>query len=153
MRPTSPFRTADTIRRAWAAFTAEEGIDSLRAVEKVTQHPGKMWLVEGKRMTPLLKQPSGGAALAFEPDGGAAGGVCAECEPGDRLVAVVVDEGRTIAGKNIMPFFTSEAEGFDINNQYDWDYAEAAVAQGKFALPEVAEAPFVATTVSEGRVG
>jgi hypothetical protein len=44
-----------------------------------------------------------------------------------------------------MPFFTDEMEGFDINNQYDWDYAEAKVAQGKFTLPMVAEAPFTET--------
>jgi CMP-N,N'-diacetyllegionaminic acid synthase len=152
LRPTSPFRTADTIRRAWAAFTAEEGIDSLRAVEKVAQHPGKMWLVEGTRMTPLLTQPSGGqpwhsSQMAALPD------VYVQNASLEIAWRRVVDEGRTIAGANIMPFFTSEAEGFDINNQYDWDYAEDAVAQGKFALPEVAEAPFVATTVSEGRVG
>src|SRR5919109_1472689 len=41
LRPTSPFRTADTIRRAWAHFTAQDGGDSLRAVEKCAQHPGK----------------------------------------------------------------------------------------------------------------
>ena len=35
LRPTSPFRQADTIRRAWAEFTAAEGIDSLRAVERL----------------------------------------------------------------------------------------------------------------------
>ena len=58
LRPTSPFRTADTIRRAWATFLSQEGVDSLRAVEKCTQHPGKMWVVRGNRMFPLL--PFGG---------------------------------------------------------------------------------------------
>ena len=80
LRPTSPFRTAATIKRAWSEFLAEQGVDSLRAVEKVTQHPGKMWVVRGKRMMPLLPLYSGGAALAFEPDGGAARGLRAECE-------------------------------------------------------------------------
>jgi CMP-N,N'-diacetyllegionaminic acid synthase len=42
LRPTSPFRTAETIRRAWARFTAQQGVDSLRAVEKCTQHPGEL---------------------------------------------------------------------------------------------------------------
>jgi N-acylneuraminate cytidylyltransferase len=65
----------------------------------------------------------------------------------------VVFDGRTIAGVNVMPFFTDEAEGFDINNQYDWDYAEAMVAQEKFALPRVAEPPFVESKASEERVG
>src|SRR5574339_1249249 len=43
LRPTSPFRSADTIRRAWNRFLAQEEVDSLRAVEKCAQHPGKMW--------------------------------------------------------------------------------------------------------------
>ena len=54
LRPTSPFRLPETIKRAWRAFTNEEGVDSLRAVEKCKQHPGKMWVVRGNRMVPLL---------------------------------------------------------------------------------------------------
>lgn len=54
LRPTSPFRLPETIQRAWQEFLSETGVDSLRAVEKCRQHPGKMWVVRGKRMTPLL---------------------------------------------------------------------------------------------------
>ena len=54
LRPTSPFRQPETIRRAWKLFSNAEGVDSLRAVEKAKQHPGKMWVVRGERMTPLL---------------------------------------------------------------------------------------------------
>lgn len=151
LRPTSPFRTAGTINRAWAEFLGEDGVDSLRAVEKVTQHPGKMWLVHGKRMEPLLKdgpkdQPWHSTQMASLPE------VWVQNASLEIAWSRVVLNGRTIAGTTIMPFFTHEAEGFDINNQYDWDYAEAMIAQGKFALPKVAEAPFV-ERVSEGSVG
>jgi CMP-N,N'-diacetyllegionaminic acid synthase len=144
LRPTSPFRTADTIKRAWAEFLAEEGVDSLRAVEKVSQHPGKMWVVQGKRMLPLLphgpkEQPWHSSQMAALPE------VWVQNASLEIAWSRVVFDGRTIAGSSVMPFFTDEAEGFDINNQYDWDYAEAAVAQGKFTLPKVAEAPFVET--------
>lgn len=44
LRPTSPFRTAATIQRAWQRFQDQQPCDSLRAVEEVTQHPGKMWI-------------------------------------------------------------------------------------------------------------
>src|SRR5262252_1718600 len=54
LRPTSPFRSAATIRRAYARFTSQTGVDSLRAVEKCAQHPGKMWVIRGERMLPLL---------------------------------------------------------------------------------------------------
>ena len=42
LRPTSPFRTSETIRRAWKQFLRNTLFDSLRAVEKCSQHPGKM---------------------------------------------------------------------------------------------------------------
>ena len=54
LRPTSPFRQPETIQRAWNAFLAEDGVDSLRAIEKCQQHPGKMWVVRANRMVPLL---------------------------------------------------------------------------------------------------
>lgn len=145
LRPTSPFRTAGTIKRAWSEFLAEPGVDSLRAVEKVSQHPGKMWVVRGKRMMPLLpltpaEQPWHSSQMAALPD------VYVQNASLEIAWSRVVFEGRTIAGASVMPFFTNEAEGFDINNQYDWDLAEAIVAQGKFALPEVSVTPFVETS-------
>src|SRR5438270_425321 len=60
LRPTSPFRTAATIIRAVEQWTIyNPGWSSLRAVEPVSQHPGKMWTLVGHTMTPLLLQPSG----------------------------------------------------------------------------------------------
>jgi CMP-N-acetylneuraminic acid synthetase len=152
LRPTSPFRTPDTIRRAWSQFVVEKDVDSLRAVEKVSQHPGKMWLVQGKRMTPLLEQKPGeqpwhSSQMAALPE------IFVQNASLEIAWSRVVFDGRTIAGSSVMPFFTDEEEGFDINNQYDWDYAEAAVKQGKFKLPKIAQAPFVDAKVSEGSVG
>jgi hypothetical protein len=46
LRPTSPFRTAATIRRAYERFRKLE-VHSMRAVEPVKQHPGKMWFHNG----------------------------------------------------------------------------------------------------------
>ena len=152
VRPTSPFRSAETIRRAWSAFSTEEGIDSLRAVEKVSQHPGKMWILQGKRMTPLLNQDPGeqpwhSSQMAALPE------VFVQNASLEIAWSRVVFDTHTIAGGSVMPFFTDEMEGFDINTQYDWDYAEAMLAQGKYVLPQVPEAPFAATTESEERVG
>jgi hypothetical protein len=53
----------------------------------------------------------------------------------------------------VVPFLTGEAEGFDINTQPDWDYAEAMMRQGKYKPPKITEAPFVGAMLSEGRVG
>ena len=60
LRPTSPFRGADTIRRAWEQFIAlDPPADSIRAVELCRQHPGKMWVMDGELMRPLLRAGAG----------------------------------------------------------------------------------------------
>ena len=63
LRPTNPFRTAVTIKRAWKLFKSNKSADSLRAIEECKQHPEKMWKFKNKFISPLFnkkykKQPS-----------------------------------------------------------------------------------------------
>ena len=137
LRPTSPFRTADTIRRAWALFKSQEGVDSLRAVEKCTQHPGKMWVVRGNRMFPLLpfgpaEQPWHSTPYQALPP------VYVQNASLEIAWTRVVLERRTIAGDVIVPFLTESYEGFDINDATDWMVAERLLADGAVQLPKVA---------------
>ena len=137
LRPTSPFRTADTIRRAWATFLSQEGVDSLRAVETCTQHPGKMWVVRGNRMFPLLpfgpaEQPWHSTPYQALPP------VYVQNASLEIAWTRVVLERRTIAGDVIVPFLTEGYEGFDINDATDWMVAERLLADGAVQLPKVA---------------
>ncbi len=145
LRPSSPFRQPRTIRRAWETFRTHCAvIDSVRAVEKCKQHPGKMWRVDGDRMTPLLLQPEG---------------VPWHSKPYQSLPAVyiqnasleiawtrVVSIERSISGNKIAPFITDENEGFDINDADDWLVAEARVAAQPALLPAIDVAPYVSTS-------
>jgi N-acylneuraminate cytidylyltransferase len=138
LRPTSPFRTVDTIRRAWALFTSQEGVDSLRAVEKCTQHPGKMWVVRGERMFPLLpfgpaEQPWHSTPYQALPP------VYVQNASLEIAWTRVVFEHRTIAGDVIVPFLTEGYEGFDINDATDWMVAERLLADGAVQLPNVTQ--------------
>ena len=136
LRPTSPFRLPETIRRAWEAFTAEEGVDSLRAVEKCHEHPGKMWVVRGKRMTPLL--PFGPAELPWHSTPyQALPEVYIQNASLEIARTKVIFEDRTIAGEVLMPFLTEGYEGFDVNHPYDWQLAEELVRTGQARLPEI----------------
>jgi CMP-N,N'-diacetyllegionaminic acid synthase len=58
VRATNPFRGPDTVNRGLEHLLATPEADSLRAVERVKQHPGKMWLLaeDERTMTPLLDQ-------------------------------------------------------------------------------------------------
>jgi N-acylneuraminate cytidylyltransferase len=141
LRPTSPFRLPETIQRAWKKFLAAEGVDSLRAVEKCQQHPGKMWIVRGNRMVPLL--PLGPAAQPWHssqypslPE------VYVQNASLEIAKTRVIFEEKTIAGNVLVPFFTKEYEGFDVNSEYDWQLAEHMVQNGEAKLPIVSQPPY-----------
>lgn len=141
LRPTSPFRQSHTIQRAWKAFLSEEGVDSLRAVEKCKQHPAKMWVVRGKRMVPLLpldppELPWHSTPYQSLPP------VYAQNASLEIAWTRVVFEGRTIAGEVLMPFFTEGYEGFDVNTPVDWENASRLVENDPRLLPPVTVPPY-----------
>lgn len=145
LRPTSPFRTAATIRRAWALFTAQQGVDSLRAVELCGQHPGKMWVVREHRMFPLL--PFGPEAQPWHSTPyQALPPVYVQNASLEIAWTRLVEERRTIAGDVVVPFLTEGREGFDINNPDDWMVAERLLADGDATLPGVRPAPYTPVT-------
>lgn len=149
LRPTSPFRTSATIQRAWRSFCAEKGIDSLRAVEKCTQHPGKMWMVRGQRLLPLLPFMNAGTPW-HSCQYPALPEVYVQNASLEIAWTRVVEETDTIAGHVIVPFLTEGHEGFDINMPEDWWYAEHLLASGTAALPLVDRPPFLQLAQSEG---
>jgi len=136
LRPTSPFRGAATIRRAWTQFQGEKGVDSIRAVERCRQHPGKMWVIENGVMRPLL---SGGPSnppwhsMSYQ----ALPPVYVQNASLEMAWARVPFEHGTISGATVAPFFTEGFEGVDLNNAHDWWYAEQLVASGDAALPVI----------------
>ena len=159
LRPTSPFRSAATIRRAWTRFAGQNGVDSLRAVEKCAQHPGKMWIVEGDRMSPLLDQGLVSPKLQRSEGGPwhstpyqALPSVYVQNASLEIAWTRVVFEQRTIAGDVIVPFFTEGYEGFDINDQYDWMVAERVLADGAVSLPPVPQVPYEAQWVNSNSI-
>jgi len=141
LRPTSPFRLASTIKRAWQEFNEDSGADSLRAVELCKQHPGKMWLVQQNRMTPLLtsapnEQPWHSSQYQALPE------VYVQNASLEMAWTRVVQQGRTIAGDIVMPFFTEGYEGFDINEPIDWRDAEYLLATRTVDLPKIRQKPY-----------
>jgi N-acylneuraminate cytidylyltransferase len=136
LRPTSPFRKPQTIRRAWDRFRSAEGIDSLRAIEKADQHPGKMWVVRGDRMLPLL--PVSPEDLPWHSQQYAAlPTVHVQNESLELAWSRVVRDGRSIAGTVLLPFFTEGDEGVDINREHDWWHARFLMERGEAKLPEI----------------
>ncbi len=142
LRPTSPFRLPETIQRAWAMFTEDPQADSLRAIEKCKQHPGKMWVVRGKRMLPVMPFTNGAT-----PWHSSQYSVLPEIYAQDASLEIawsrVPLEQNSIAGEAIIPFISQGLEGFDINEPEDWLLAEHYLAKGEACLPEISRTPYL----------
>lgn len=139
LRPTSPFRQPETIRRAWDRFLADDKLDSLRAVEKCAQHPGKMWVIREGRLLPLMpfgtaQQPWHSTPYQALPE------IYVQNASLEIARSRVIAEG-TITGTVIGSFVTESYEGFDINDENDWLMTEILLSRGLAKLPVVPERP------------
>jgi len=141
LRPTSPFRLPETIQRAWGMFSEDPQADSLRAIEKCKQHPGKMWVVRGKRMLPVIpfmngETPWHSSQYAALPE------IYAQDASLEIAWSRVPLERGSIAGDAIIPFISQGFEGFDINEPEDWWMAEYLLSIQSAALPAISISPF-----------
>jgi CMP-N-acetylneuraminic acid synthetase len=137
LRPTSPFRRGETIRRAFDALVAlDDRADSIRAVELCRQHPAKMWVLDGELMRPYTEQPDGETPLhsrqykALPP-------VYVQNSSLEIAWSRVLETDRSISGRRVAPFFTTAAEGFSIDYPEDFDHAGRMIESGEVTLPPV----------------
>ncbi len=142
LRPTSPFRSAGTLGRAWERFLGID-CDSMRAVERVRQHPGKMWVVAagGESMHPLLDQANlplpwhSQQTQALQP-------VHVQNSSLEIVWAEAVARTGKHAGDIVGPFLTEGVEGFSLDYEDEWTTAQNLIAAGKAVLPAVRAEPF-----------
>ena len=129
LRPTSPFRMDTTIKKAFDLFLANKDFDSLRAIEKCNQHPGKMWIKNKKNLNPLL--PFYNKNIPWH------------SSQYDSLPEIFIQnasleiswtksliENKSISGNKILGYETEGYEGFDINNIEDFYLAEILMTKG-----------------------
>ena len=135
LRPTSPFRRGATIRRAWERFAAVPEADSLRAVRPVREHPGKMWIVEGDLMRPLLPQTPGEVPTHSRQT--AALPAVHVQDSSLEIARTRIVAGGEIAGERVVPFLCEGHEGFSIDYPDDWEQAERLAAEDPSLLPPV----------------
>jgi len=141
VRATNPFRGPDVIRRGLEQLLRTPQADSIRAVELVKQHPGKMWIVEGEMMRPLLDQSHLDAAW----HGGQYPALPTVYVQNAALEIVwtrAVTETGTREGRTVAPYFTEGYEGFNVDDEEDWARAEALLAAGKASPPPIERDPY-----------
>jgi N-acylneuraminate cytidylyltransferase len=132
LRPTSPFRTAATIRRALDTFFDRE-CDSLRAVNPTVNHPCKSWRLDhGFLMSyvyppPMFYKTIPGYDMPTQDLG------TVYCQNGCLHIAWVktLSKYGNVSGRLIRAFITEGWEGFDINRPEDLEFAEYLIERGK----------------------
>ncbi|MAU55477.1 MAG: acylneuraminate cytidylyltransferase [Dehalococcoidia bacterium] len=143
LRPTSPFRKPDTIKRALDLFMTNN-CDSLRAVEKCLQHPCKMWTKDGKFIKPFielsdlgpLSQPLHSSQYPSLPE------VYVQNASLEIAHTRVVYKDSNISGAKVIPFITENDEGIDVNVEEDWALAKIMINNKKAELPKIIIQPF-----------
>ena len=136
VRATNPFRGPDVLQRGLRQLLATPEADSIRAVELVKQHPGKMWVLEGKTMRPLLDQ----SHLASAWHAGqyqALPEVYVQNSALEIAWTRVVSQTGTREGRVVAPYLTQGYEGFNIDDEEDWERARRLLDDGSVALPTV----------------
>jgi CMP-N-acetylneuraminic acid synthetase len=143
VRATNPFRGPDVVRRGLEQLLATPEADSIRAVELVKQHPGKMWELsaDGRTMTPLLDQ----SHLDVAWHAGQYQALPQVYHQNSALEIAwtrVVTETGTREGRVLAPFLTEGLEGFNVDDEADWARAETLVASGAATLTAIDRPPF-----------
>jgi len=143
IRATNPFRGPDAVRRGFEQLIATPEADSLRAVELVKQHPGKMWVLaeDGRTMQPLLGQSHLDVAW-HAGQYQALPSVYVQNSALEIAWTRVVSEAGTREGRVVAPFLTQGHEGFNVDDEEDWERAERLVASGAASLPAVGRPPY-----------
>ena len=139
LRPTSPFRGPATVQRGFEQLVElGDGADSLRAVRLCKEHPGKMWVVEGDLMQPLLPQPDGIPMHSRQykslPQ------VYVQSSSLEIAWTRVATDHGSIAGELVAPFFADDLENLSIDYEEDWRFAEELAAREPDSLPTVTAA-------------
>lgn len=137
LRATSPLRRSATITGAVAALVADRAADSLRAVQRVSEHPGKMWVLDegAQRMSPLLDD-SGAEPPWNSTPYQALPPVFVQNASLEVAWTDTVDRHGTIAGRVVRPWVTESYDGFDLNHETDWVLLERLLDLGTAVLED-----------------
>ncbi len=139
LRPTSPLRKKRMFIDALKIFQSNKKIDSVRAVNLCSEHPGKMWKIKNRfKMEPLLEKNLNGTPwhshqYANLPE------IYVQNASFELSRIANIKKYGTISGNNVAPLITQENDGFDINTDQDWNLLEQIIKKNPHALKKISK--------------
>jgi len=128
LRPTAPFRSAASIRRAWDILRTGQA-DSVRAVRPVAEHPAKMWVIQDDYLLPLLPYKQGEAPWHSNQKS-VLPIVYVQTAGLEFAWSNTLWRHHSISGSRVLPIILQPPEDLDLNTQQDWAYAELLLRAG-----------------------
>ena len=130
LRPTTPFRKAETINRAVELLRNDPAAHSVRTVKLCSEHPHKMWVMEsgGKRIRSFVP-PEQKLREAHTLSYHLLPSVYVQNASMDILRPSNIWQLRSTTGTEIIPLVMDEMESVDINTPLDFLLAETLIAQ------------------------
>lgn len=124
--PTSPFRKTESIDRAIEEIMRHPEADSLRSVRKCSEHPYKMWTIEGAYLKPFVKntgqQDMHTLSYHLLPEVYIQNASIYITRP------ATIKNKRSATGDVIVPFIMGDMESIDINNPIDFNFAATVMS-------------------------
>ena len=124
LRPTSPFLSSTSIKRACIALQ-NSNYESLRAVVECDQHQAKMWNLMVDLLKPILPYTTSVGIDLHSSQKASLPKVYIQTAGLDISRTSVLLKYQNISGALIMPYVLSYPEDFDVNTLRDWDEMEA----------------------------
>lgn len=123
--PTSPFRKTESIDKAIEILLKHPEADSLRSVTLCSEHPYKMWVVEGEYLKPFVKTDVPNAhTLSYQ--------ILPTVYIQNASIYITkpatIQQKSSPTGDIIIPFIMNEEESIDINNPLDFKLAEFVIS-------------------------
>jgi CMP-N-acetylneuraminic acid synthetase len=129
LRPTSPFRTALDIQKAWKHFQMYPYAESLRSV-KPAPNPYKMWGQFQEYIYPAFHHTRINGQEIYNLPSQLAPQHYIQCGAIEIADVRNVLFRNNVSGQKIVPFYMDEINGFDINTEFDFQVAEMMVEKG-----------------------
>lgn len=131
LRPTSPLRPPRLVDEAIEVLLKNPETDSVRCVTPSGQNPFKMWRIENEVMQPLLQfnlpEPFNQPRQALPETFWQTGHV-------EVIRSETIVQKKSLTGDMISPCFISPEYAIDLDNLYQWDYAEYVLAHWNLEL-------------------
>jgi CMP-N-acetylneuraminic acid synthetase len=137
LRPTNPLRTSNSIINGMKIFKLNEWADSLRAMEITDKHPGKMWVLNDKKIAlPYLDQSKEIIPTHSSPTQSLEK-LWIQNASLEIINMQTINLMQSISGNKILGFEMPRFEGFDLNSELDWMFLEFLISENKVNLPRL----------------